>query len=216
LPIIVHLEQDNKLNFTPSGFEFFERVLELYEALAMKLNEEIAANRPANEFEKHFINENTIRTEIINLGAKTDVEKLKEIGNYTETDELKLAKLTTKWNELNALDIPKKIAELQKLQGQLTEFITRQQAILDLVKPDHIELYQSLIASFHKFQEIATQEGIDSLKDYEIEALGSNEWREFIRASKAYATIVTKSRENGSEYPTQIDNCLFCLPLVYN
>ena len=80
----VHLEQDNKLNFTPIGFEFFEKVLELYEIVAAKLRDEIAANRPTNDFEKHFINENEIQVEILNLGAKTNIERLKELGNFTE------------------------------------------------------------------------------------------------------------------------------------
>jgi hypothetical protein len=46
----VLLEQDNKLNFTPNGFEFFEKVIELYEILKVKLNAEIRLNRPANKF----------------------------------------------------------------------------------------------------------------------------------------------------------------------
>lgn len=208
----VHLEQDNKLNFTPTGFEFFEKVLLLYEAITIKLREEITANRPNNDFEKHFINENPIQTEIINLGANTDVKKLKELGNYTEDDAKKLAELIVKWKELKALDIPKKNAELQKLQVQLTEFRTRQQAILDLLKPEDIEVYKALIASFHKLRELAKQEGITSLKEYEIEALGSSEWRDFIKTAKSYADVITKSRGNGIEYPNEADdNCLFCL-----
>ena len=207
----VLLEQDNKLNFTPTGFEFFEKVLLLYRALTTKFQEEISANRPNNEFEKHFINENPIQTEIANLGATTDIKKLKELGNYTEADEEKLTKLLEKWKDLKSLDIPKKISELQKLQGQLTEFTTRQQAILDLLKPEDIEIYKSLITSYHKLRDLAKQEGITSLKEYEIEALGSNEWRDFIKASKSYATVITENRENGTEYPDEIDNCLFCL-----
>lgn len=207
----VHLENDNRLNFTPRGFEFFEKILDLYEVLTTKLHKEIEANRPYNEFVKHFINENPIQTIIISLGANTDLEKLKEIGDYTKVDEDKLTDLIAKWNELKALDIPKKIGELQKLLGQLTEFITRQQAMLDLLQPENITFYQSLITSFHKLQELAKLEGISSLRGYKIEALGSNEWREFIKASKSYADALTLSRENGTEYPNETDTCLFCL-----
>ena len=49
------------------------------------------------------------------------------------------------------------------------------------------------------------------MKEYEIEVLGSDEWREFIKASKSYAIAVTKNREKGGEYPTETDKCLFCL-----
>ncbi|WP_268223536.1 AAA family ATPase [Sinomicrobium oceani] len=207
----VHLEQDNKLNFTPMGFEFFEKTLQLYEAVSTKLRDEIAANRPANDFEKHFVNENAIREEIINLGANTDVEKLKELGNYTEEDSKRLKVLIEEWKELTALDIPKRIIELQKLQTLLNEFTKRQQIILDTLKPSDIEHYKNLISTFHKLRELAKQEGIASLKEYEIEALGSNEWRDFIKASKSYTDAITKNSKNRTEYPTEMDNCLFCL-----
>lgn len=207
----VHLEQDNKLNFTPSGFEFFEKLLQLYGAISARIRAEIAANQPNNEFEKHFINENLIQIEVIKLGANTEINKLKELGNYTEADEEKLTELLEKWKEHKALDIPKKIAELQKLQSQLIEFIKRQQAILDLLKPEDIELYKSLITSYLKLLELAKQEGITSLQEYEIEDLGSHEWRDFIKSSKSYANIITENRGNGTEYPNEIDNCLFCL-----
>lgn len=207
----VHLEQDNKLNFTPIGFEFFEKVLQLYEEVSSKLRDDIVANKPVNDFEKHFVNENTIQEEIVNLGANTDVEKLKEIGNYTEDDSEKLKELSAKWNELKALNIPKRIAELQKLQVLLNELKERQKAILNVLKPSDIEYYEELIATFHRLRELAKQEGIASLREYEIEALGSNEWRDFIKASKTYADAVIESRKTGGEYPVNSDNCLFCL-----
>src|SRR5690606_30984789 len=43
-----------------------------------------------------------------------------------------------------------------------------------------------------------------------IEGLGSNEWKEFIRASKNYASAIDTNRD-GKIYPSENDNCLFCL-----
>lgn len=206
----VHLEQDNKLNFTPNGFEFFEKVIELYDVLKSKLNTEIHANRPINEFVNFFLNDNAIRTQILNLGATSIEEELKVLGNYTEEDAAKLATLIAKREELKALDIPKKIDELQKLLYQLLEFIGRQLSILDCLKPNDIDDYESLINSFRKFQELAKQEGVKSLEKFNIEQLGSNEWKQFIKASRSYATLIESNRESNT-YPSGQDNCLFCL-----
>ncbi len=208
--IRVLLEQDNKLDFTPIGFEFFEKVLQLYEAVKAKIYAEIKANGPINEFEKFFVTDNAIKIAITNLGANSNEDELKALGTYTEEDAAKLAELIAKREELKALDIPKKIAELQKLLSQLIEFISRHQAILDCLKPDDIEHYKSLINAFHKFQELAKQEGIKSLEAYNIEGLGSNEWKEFIRASKNYAAVIEANRDE-IVYPSDKDNCLFCL-----
>jgi energy-coupling factor transporter ATP-binding protein EcfA2 len=208
--IRVLCEQDNKLDFTPIGFEFFEKVLQLYDAVKTKLYAEIKVNRPINEFEKFFVNDNAIKIAITNLGANSNEEELKALGTYTEEDAAKLAELIAKREKLKALDIPKRIAELQNLLSQLVEFTSRQQAILDCLKPDDIEHYKFLITSFHKFQELAKQEGIKSLEDYNIEGLGRNEWKEFIKASKNYASAIEINRD-GKIYPSDTDNCLFCL-----
>lgn len=208
--IRVLLEQDNRLDFTPIGFEFFEKVLQLHEAVKSKLLAEINANRPVNEFEKFFDNDNTIKNAITNLGANSNEEELIALGTYTEEDASKLAELIAKREELKALDIPKKIEELQKLLSQIVEFTSRLQTILDCLKPENIGHYKSLITSFHKFQELAKQEGLKSLEDYNIKGLGSNEWKEFIKASKNYAFVIDANRE-GEIYPSENDNCLFCL-----
>ena len=206
----VHLGQDNKLNFTPNGFEFFEKVLELYEVLKSKLNTEIKANQLVNGFVNFFINDNPIRNQILNLGASSNEEELKVLGTYTEEDDAKLAALIANREELKALDIPKRIAEFQKLFSQLLEFISRQQAILDCLKPNDIDQCSSLINAFHKFQNLAKQEGIKSLEEFNIEELGSNEWKEFIKASRSYASLIEANRESNT-YPSDKDNCLFCL-----
>lgn len=208
--IRVLLEQDNKLDFTPIGFEFFEKVLQLNEAVKTKLYAEIQTNRPINEFVKFFINDNAIKNTITNLGANTNEEELKALGTYTEEDTTKLVELIAKREELKALDVPKRIAELQKLLSQLVEFTSSLQTILDCLKPKDIEYYNSLISSFHKFQELAKQEGVKSLEDFNIEGLGSNEWKEFIRASKNYTSAIEINRDERY-YPSDDDNCLFCL-----
>ena len=208
--IRVILEQDNKLDFTPIGFEFFEKILQLYEAVKSKLLAEINANRPINEFQKFFVNDNAIKNAIANLSANSNEEELIALGTYIEEDAAKLAELIAKREELKALDIPKKIEELQKLLSQIVEFTSRLQTILDCLKPENIEHYKSLITSFHKFQELAKQEGLRSLEDYNIEGLRSNEWKEFIKASKNYASVIDANRE-GKIYPSENDNCLFCL-----
>jgi len=208
--IRVLLEQDNKLDFTPIGFEFFEKVLELFESVKSKLSTEIFANRPKNEFDKFFTNDNTIKKVITTLGANSNVTEIKALGTYSEEDATKLSALIAKREELKALDIPKKIVELQQLSLQLADFTNSQQALLACLNPEDIEHYKSLIDSFHKFQELAKQEGIISLENYNILGLGSNEWKDFIRASKNYATAIEAYRTEII-YPSDKDICLFCL-----
>lgn len=206
----VHLEGDNQLNFTPRGFEFFERLLTLYDRLKEKLAAEITTARPTNEFLPFFVNDNAIRTLIASMNATTDEDVLKTIGTVTEGDKERLTALFAKKEELKALDIPKKIAELQSLKNEFLEFIKNQQALLDNLKADSIQEYQALISAHEKFSTLTQKEGIVAFEEFNVSEIGSPEWREFIKAAKNYSDVIDKGRE-GADYPTEGDNCLLCL-----
>lgn len=208
--IRVLLEQDNKLDFTPIGFEFFEKVLLLYEAVKTKLYAEIKLNRPINEFEKFFTNDNVIKNVITNLGANSNEIELKTLGTFTEENAAQLSELIAKREELKALDIPKKIEELQKLLSELIEFTSKQDEILNCFKPANTEQYQLILSNYSKFKTLTKEEGVLSLEKYNIVQVGSNEWREFVQAAKKYSTLIEENRK-GTAYPSDKDTCLFCL-----
>jgi energy-coupling factor transporter ATP-binding protein EcfA2 len=207
----VHLDGDNQLNFTPSGFEFFDRVLQLFEAVKNKLATEIQANRPTNNFLIHFQNENAIKIQISALGAQSNEEEIKKLGTFTENDAKNLEEITAKIAALKALNIKEQIAAFEKLLKDLSEFMQKQQAILACLTEDKIKYYNDLIKCFHSLQELSKAEGIKSLEQYEIDLVGSPQWREFIVAAKNYTTAIEQTRDETVLYPSDKDNCVFCL-----
>lgn len=207
----VHLDGDNQLNFTPSGFEFFDRVLQLFEAVKNKLGTEIQSNKPINNFLIHFQNENAIKNHISVLGAQSNEDELKKLGIFTEEDAKNLEKITAKIAALKALNIKEQIATFEKLLKELSEFTQRQQEILACLTEDKINYYNGLIKSFHSLQELSKAEGIKSLEQYEIDLVGSSQWREFIVAAKNYTTAIEQTREGNVLYPSAKDHCVFCL-----
>lgn len=208
--IKVHLDGDNQLNFTPSGFEFFDRVLQLFEAVKNKLGTEIQANKPTNNFLIHFQNENVIKNQISALGAQSNEEELKKLGTFTEEDAKNLEEITAKIAALKALNIKEQIAVFEKTLKELSEFMQRQQAILACLTEDKIKYYSDLIKGFHSLQELSKAEGIKSLEQYEIDLVGSPQWREFIVAAKNYITAIEQTRD-VNVYPSDKDHCVFCL-----
>jgi len=209
--VSVHLEQDNKLNFIPTGFEFFEKILALYEALKAKLQAEISSKKKPNEFAALFANENEIKTLVSGLSAATKTRDIRAAGTYTQVEVEAHAGLSAKKEALRALDIPKKIGELQLLSAQLTDFTGKIKGMLDCLTIESIESCQSLINNFHQTKELATREGLTSLKTYNVEAAGTDEWKAFIRASRNYAATIETSRGENGAYPAEGDRCLYCL-----
>lgn len=207
----VHLEKDNKLNFTPKGFDFFEKLIKLYELLSDKLKNEIQSKQKANEFNRYFVNENHIQSEVLKLGSETDIENLKKISNFTTEESDELTRLISKKEQLKSLNIPKKTKELQKIQTQLSEHISRQQNVLNFLTETKITEIKALNSSYIKLRSLVRKEGVQSLSDYEIDELGSDEWREFIKASRNYSNRLNSKREEKEFYPNEKDNCIYCL-----
>lgn len=207
----VHLDGDNQLNFTPSGFEFFDKVLQLFEAVKRKLAVEIQANKTINNYLIHFQNENVIRNHISVLGAQSNEDEIKKLGTFTEVDAKTLEEITAKIAALKALNIKEQIAAFEKLQRDLAEFMQKQQAILACLTEEKIKYYTSLINAFHSLQALSKAEGIKSLEQYEIDLIGSIQWREFIVAAKNYTSAIEQSREGNTLYPSYKDHCVFCL-----
>jgi energy-coupling factor transporter ATP-binding protein EcfA2 len=207
----VHLENDNQLNFTPTGFDFFENVLQLIEAVKQKAFGDIRANRPANTFIPLFTNTTHVQTIILNLGVSTDEENLIKVGTFTEEDVAKLEKIKAEIERLKALNIQKQIAELEKHQRELVDFMQRQQAILACLTAEKIQHYLNLIDAFHHLQQLSKDEGIKSLEAFNIDLIGSKEWRDFIISARNYASAIEESRNRNPLYPSDKDNCVFCL-----
>ena len=101
----VHLDNDNQLNFTPSGFDFFEKILQLFEELKSRINTEINSLKKPNPFLIHFQNDNDIKKAVESFNSQTDIEKLKAYATFSEEDAEKLEGIKKKISELKALNI---------------------------------------------------------------------------------------------------------------
>ena len=209
--IKVHLDNDNQLNFTPSGFEFFEKIEELFSVIREKLNAEIASNRPINNFILHFKNENVIKNQIVNLGAATNIEDISNLGAFSEADAKQLEIVTKNIAELRELNIQSKIESLELINRELDSFILNQQKTLNYLTSEKIQYYNNLIISFHQFQQLSNEDGIKSLEDYNINLVGSLEWRNFILAAKNYLDVFEQSKKANTNDDGDDNHCLFCL-----
>lgn len=209
----IQLETDNKLNFTPSGFQFFENLIDLFDNLKERLNAAIRLHQQPNQYSQLFVNENNIREAMLALGASSDEEELLRMGTVNEVTTQRKAELTTQIGQLRATDVPKKIRELQALSGQYTPVISQLQSVLDCLTPASIESYIELIESYHAFQQLVSEQGIKQLEGYVIKNLGSNEWKDFIKAAKQYSVSIENTAARTT-YPGLDDHCVFCLQLL--
>ena len=206
-----HLEPDNKLNFTPNGFDFFEKLLELFERLKVLVNADIAAHKKPNDFVNLFTREGIYKDTVANLSATTKEVDIKKLSGYSEADKKQLETLITQKEDLKRLDIPKKIAGLEILGTHLKSFKDNWLTINAKLSAPGTDVYKAVINSFASFTELASSEGIKNFEGKEIEQIGSPAWRNFIKAAKDYVSVVDSKKEPNGQYPAEKDNCVFCL-----
>jgi energy-coupling factor transporter ATP-binding protein EcfA2 len=197
-----HLEQDNKLNFTPLGFQFFDQLLDVYQFLRDKLSGDTTKNRPANALLTLFINENLVKEKVAGLSGKSKLDEFKLLGSFTEKEVKELEVLNTEKVALQSLNITKKVTDLQTVNGHFKELVTMLKNIIIALDKPIYDNYQQLLKENKSFFDVSKAEGLSSFKDYKIEAIGSKEWKDFLKAAQTYSSLAQK--ETG-------DNCLLCL-----
>jgi energy-coupling factor transporter ATP-binding protein EcfA2 len=207
----VHLDNDNQLNFTPTGFDFFEKILQLFEELKSKINTEINSLKKPNPFLIHFQNDNEIKKVVESFNSQTNIEKLKAYATFTEEDAEKLEGIKKKIIELKALNVQEKITAFEKLHRELSDFSQKQQNILNYLTQVKIDYYYGLLDKLYKTKTLVNTEGIKSLEKYNIDLVGSQPWRDFVIAAQNYKIQIDNNKGARINYPVEGDRCLFCL-----
>ncbi|MDP1972462.1 MAG: hypothetical protein Q8J87_05775, partial [Sediminibacterium sp.] len=199
----VHLENENSLMITLGGFELFNKIINLFEGLEQRLFSDIAAYKGTNDFIPLFQNNNEIQQVVIGLGADTDIEKLNELANYTETDFVRYEELVVNRSRLSALNIPQHILEQQALQNQLIVFKQDLENHLLAFSEEKIKSVYDEISSYNYYHTLSIQQGIASLRNFPIPEIGTKQWSHFIFAGKEYADHIDRSRGEGNSYPVE-------------
>ena len=209
--IKIHLEEENTLIFTPSGFEFFRFLISLFEKLKIKLQKSIQDYRLENDYKSFFNNKNDFNDIVSNLSGSSNIEEIKAVSDFTKDDESNLESLRIEKNNLSGLNIPDKIAKLKKTQTSLNNLISNLRSIIGLLNNDKIEYIEISIKKILALYNFSKEQGIKSLEEYKIEQIDSKEWREFIHFAREYVKKIQKKRNNDQEYPVEHDVCIFCL-----
>lgn len=208
-----HLGKENQLSFTPSGFHFFEKMIAAQAAMRAKLDAEIDANSAMHDLGSVFVNENSAKEFVDEMGPATKIEDLDALCTLTADEEQHLANMNARVEHLKAADKTKQVETLATARTQLNEFCAQVKMAFEPLQSEKHARYRTAIDAVNHFQELATSEGVQSLEKYTIPEVGSPSWRSFIQAARTYATTIEANR-GDVQYPSKDDNCVFCLQPV--
>ena len=121
----VHLAEETPLGFQPAGFDVFDEVVRVINAISARLEADIAGRRTENKFANIFIGESPIKTEIASLSNNTDTEALRKSAVYGETEAKRLAEVDAQIAELRTKSPAELIKQREAAKKDLTDLQKR-------------------------------------------------------------------------------------------
>jgi len=198
---VTQLTQENTLIFTPKGFDYFEKLMFLYNEVKTLLKEDITRHQKPNEFMMNFRFENSIQTFVSELSELTKIEDLKKYEKFEDKDQEQIETLIHSKKKLAEENIPKKIDDLSKRKTELIKLGETINAIKSKISKDDIENYNSLIDLKADLDKREKSEGIEMFKEFEIPNIGSREWKSFIESAFQYSILFKPLSEIQEKCP---------------
>ncbi|MCX6312083.1 MAG: AAA family ATPase [Bacteroidetes bacterium] len=205
--ITAHLNQEDEIQFLPSGLEFFDLFAKAIERVKTYLNEAYANNTPENSFSIHFDKDTTVKKIVDGLNGYTDIKIVRAKATLSPEETIVLGKAEKKLLELRKTDVGKKVAALKGIKTLLAEI----KVCVDEINPFFSETvllkYKKTLADHALNKELSSKEGLAQFKTDSLENIGNKEWKNLIVAAKEFAQTQYDDEE---KYPSKDDICLLC------
>ncbi len=209
--VSIHLEKSNRLNFTPSGFIFFDDLLDGIQRLEEMLDSKIEQTNTKSEFSHLFSGKTNISEEIGHLTAETKLQNLMKLAKFGEDEENRVLQINSRIAELKTKNVSARIHQLTKMKTQLIKTESRVSQMNNLCSQHRIDELAGLVNHHVRLNEQASKEGVSALEGYPIKGLGTKEWQGFITSAKEYISSAMIKTKGIETFPSDSSHCPFCL-----
>lgn len=205
-----HLCDRNNFSFRPAGLVLFSDFNVVLDKLGTELDQFIKERPVDNIFaeEDIFQGNSEIKQYLSGLSAKSNLYDLKEKHlPFTKEDKKKKEEAEKKYDDYK-IAVSQKESELKKLRS-LSELIERKDGefknLKQLLDEDNIIKLNSDIEDCNKKRGLAQREGVEQFQTTKIDAIGTQEWKNFIISAEKLA-----QKQKSEKYPKKNDYCLLC------
>lgn len=205
--IKAHLTDENVIQFLPNGLEFFDSFSKLVTNIQELLETDIRKNSPENIFIDFFDNDTTVRKLVESLSGSSDIKVIQEKSKVSPEEITKLSLLENRLIDLRKVDVSKKVRYLKRINEQLDELKEDFETLNEYFSKATIDKLKKLIHNYMHSKQLSASEGLAQFKTEDIGSIGSDEWKDFLVAAKAFAEVQYDDEEL---YPDDKDFCLLC------
>jgi energy-coupling factor transporter ATP-binding protein EcfA2 len=206
------LAERNEFEFRPAGLSFFAEYTNAIIRIEQKLNTDITTKKSGNTAEDLsalFDGESEVKYIVRKLNAQTNIEDLKKHTPFTDDDKVEKEKIQKQYDELliASKGKEKELKNLEAIKKQLGENNNSIEALYKYFEKGYLTKIKDAISDCTIKIATTKAEGIENFKTDKIEGIGTDEWKNFIKAAKAFAK---KQKPENAVYPENGDNCILC------
>jgi hypothetical protein len=206
--VLIHLDQSNRVSFTPAQIKIFDKVADTITKLEEKLTIEKNAKRKNNPFQSMFLDGATSATANFckSITGATKLEDFLKHADFDLTvDEAMMVDLKKQIDEKNKLDIPKRKSQLAADRQNLEAFKSSLQGIVNRFTVVKMNELNQLEKNILEKSAIVESLSVASFNDGIFKKIGSLEWKTLIRAAKVLYESELKANENNDP-----NHCMLC------
>lgn len=206
--IFKQLSEKNQFEFRPAGLSFFAYFSESIRKVEEKLKDEIQRRNPHNEYEVLFDGNSEIKIFIKNISEKTSLADLQKYIPFSEEDRLLKQSIQKQYDDLLLISKDKetqitKLQNIKKFMSDNKKAIETLNSFFSLKKLSEVK---EAVSDYLSKEKAAKDQGIESFKSDKINAIGTIEWKNFIKSADAFCR--KQKTENAIEIKDKY--CLFC------
>jgi hypothetical protein len=207
--VLIHLDQSNNVNFTPSQIKIFDKVPQTISKLEKKLLSDRNARKKGNPFQSMFLdNRETSDTAIFckSINSKTKEDDFLKHANYnSKTDDAIIEDIEKQIDEKRKLNIPQKKSQLSGDRQNLAALKSTLKEVEGYFTVDKMNEANRLIKDILEKKKIIAGLSVQSFDDGKFSTIGSPEWKALIDAAKKLYESEKSAKEDKEP-----DHCMLC------
>lgn len=206
--VLIHLDQSNSVNFTPSQIKIFDKVADTISKIENRLTNERYVRKKYNPFQSMFLNDATSETAIFCKSISevtSENDFLKHVNFDIKSDEPKIAELEKKIDEKRKLDIPKKKSQLRIDNQNLTAIKSTLQKVISRFTEAKVIEVNKLVKDIIEKKNITESISVKNFDDGIFSIIGSPKWKGLISVAKELYDDERKAKKNK-----EIEHCMLC------
>ncbi|MGY3388314.1 energy-coupling factor transporter ATP-binding protein EcfA2 [Bradyrhizobium sp. USDA 3311] len=197
--VLIHLDQSNRVNFTPAQIKIFDKVADTIAKLEERLANERNARRKANPFSWTFFDRDTSATAVFCKGLTAvtkEVDLLEHASFDPELDGRVIADLQKQIDEKRKLDIPKRKKQLSNDRQNLSALKVTLQTVVDYFSIAKEQELNQLVIEIAEKKTLVESLSVSRFDDGLLQTIGSPQWKALIVAAKELHAAEVNARKS--------------------